>query len=73
MKIVNIMKTKLLKQARERFQIDHVHHPYLMWRVMELTSKEIIPMTHYGYDLKSVTAIRRLLILQYCRSKIHHP
>ena len=65
------MRTKLLREARLRFQIEHRHRPEggIDYRVVEMAHHEINPMCTWVSQKKIVDYSRRRLILNYCRGK----
>ena len=64
------MKTKLLSEARDRFQIEHKHSPqYMEWRIYERTHVAVTPLTEWNLDEKLLRKIMRRMILNYCRNK----
>lgn len=62
------MKTKLLRKAREKYQIEHVHNPKLYYRLVDRTNHEILPITDWYESQEIVKAWQRRFILIYCRS-----
>ena len=61
------MKTKILKHVREKFLIEHIHHPYMMYRLFEYNSGD--PLSDWSPSEKAIQILRRIKILDYCRKK----
>ena len=61
------MKTKLLRKARNRFKIEHVHNLKMLYRLVEYTDHEIKIITPW-LDYKTAKMWERKFILLYCRS-----
>ena len=53
------MKVKLLKQGREKFAIEHKHHP-LMFRLFEYNSGN--PISDWCVSEKAIQILRRIKI-----------
>ena len=61
------MKTKLLRKARNRFQIEHIHNPKMAYRLVEYTDHEINIITPWHESYRIAKMWERKYILLYCR------
>ena len=62
------MKTKLLHKAREKYKIEHVHNPKFMYRLVDRTDHELLPITNWYESQEIVKDWQRRFILIYCRA-----
>jgi len=62
------MNTKLLHKAREKYKIEHIHNPKMMYRLVYRIDRELLPITDWYENQEIVKAWQRRFILIYCRS-----